>query len=262
MPELLAHASLAQLAALVAAFFVGLTLLSVAAGFLAERLFPKRRVMALPLPEGQLRHELLGNVVFVSLTIACFTAALQSGLVLVGPTSLAREVTTFVVLMFGFQIYYYFLHRAMHAPALLPFHAWHHRSQVTTALTGQSVSFGEALGWMVGYVALPLALSRLWPIGFGGWAAYMAFNVSGNIVGHANVELTSRLNGTRVLSAFANPWVYHALHHARWTGHFGFQAAWMDRLFGSEFADWPALHARILGGQPMKSLKERGTDAP
>jgi sterol desaturase/sphingolipid hydroxylase (fatty acid hydroxylase superfamily) len=197
-------------------------------------------------------------VVFVGLTIATFTVALRSDLVRFGAESLGRGAATFFVLMFGFQVFYYGLHRAMHTRALLRFHAWHHQSQVTTALSAQSVGPVEAVGWMVGYVAMPLAISLVWPVSFWGWAAYMAFNVSGNVVGHANVELSSPASGTRAVSAFANPWVYHALHHARWTGHYGFQAALMDRLFGTEFADWPKLFSRILAGHPMKSLKEKG----
>ena len=129
---------------------------------------------------------------------------------------------------------------------------------MTTALSAQSTSVVEACGWMIGYVGLPFAMSLVVPISFWGWAAYMAFNVSGNIVGHANVELSSPASGTKAMSLFANPFVYHALHHARWTGHYSFQAAFMDRIFGTEWDDWPALFRKILRGQPMQSLKERG----
>ena len=31
----------------------------------------------------------------------------------------------------------------------------------------------------------------------------------------------------------------------------------MDRLFGTEWKDWPVLLQRVMDGQPMKSLKER-----
>lgn len=258
MPEAIASLSIVGLAGVVAAFFVGLTVVNVALGFGFERLVPSRRVMDLPLPAGQLRHELVGNVVFVAACVVAFTSALGARAVRFGDASFGRGAVTFVVLMLGFQVFYYGLHRAMHTRALLRFHRWHHESQVTTALSAQSVSPAEALGWMVGYVGLPLAISLVWPISFWGWAAYMAFNVSGNVVGHANVELSGSASGTRAMSAFANPWVYHALHHARWTGHYGFQAAAMDRIFGTEYADWPVLFRRVLAGQPMKSLKEKG----
>ena len=54
---------------------------------------------------------------------------------------------------------------------------------------------------------------------------------------------------------WANPSIFHALHHARWQGHFGFQSAGMDRLFGSEFADWPVLHAQISARRALTSLR-------
>jgi sterol desaturase/sphingolipid hydroxylase (fatty acid hydroxylase superfamily) len=149
----------------------------------------------------------------------------------------------------------------MHTRALVRFHRWHHRSQVTTPLTGQSMSAVEVCGWLLGYVGLPWLYSQLVPISFWGWVAYLAFNVLGNVAGHANVEPTARAAATRTAALFVNPFVYHCLHHARWKGHYGFQAAFMDRLFGTEWRDWPALYARIVAGKPLTSLKERGSDA-
>jgi lathosterol oxidase len=263
VPELLQNASIARLVLVLVAFFGGLTVLSLVSGFTFERLFPKRQVFAVPLSKGQLRFELLGNLVFVGVTVASFTAALEGGVVSFGPESLVRISATFFALLVGFQIFYYGLHRAMHTRALMWIHRWHHRSHVTTALSAQSVSFGEACGWMIGYVGIPILFSLVVPISFFGWAAYMAFNVSGNVVGHANVELSSPASRTKLVSMFANPWIYHALHHARYNGHYSFQAAIMDRLFRTEWSDWPSLFDRILRGEPLRNLHERAdVDAP
>lgn len=258
MPDIVATASLPMLFAIVLAFFVGLTLLNVPFGFALERLLPRRRIFDVPLAPGQLRFELLGNLVFLAVVVPTFTLVLGSGVVRLGPTSLARDGATFVAMFFGFQLYYYWLHRVMHLRSLVRFHRWHHRSHVTTPLTGQSMSFVEALGWMVGYAGLPLLFSLVLPIGFWGWMGYVAFNVTGNIVGHANVEMKLVPFGLRGSALFANAFVFHALHHARWTGHHGFGAATMDRIFGTEWDDWPALYRKIVRGQPLTSLKERG----
>jgi sterol desaturase/sphingolipid hydroxylase (fatty acid hydroxylase superfamily) len=174
-----------------------------------------------------------------------------------GPLSLARHVATFLALLVGFQAFYWTLHRAMHMRRLLFVHRWHHRSRVTTPLSGQSMSVGEALLWMLGYVGLPMLYSFVMPISFEGWAAYLAFNVLGNMVGHANVEITARPFASRTAALFANPFVYHALHHARWRVNFGFQAAWMDRLFGTESEDWPCVYERVMAGRPLTRLDER-----
>jgi hypothetical protein len=56
----------------------------------------------------------------------------------------------------------------------------------------------------------------------------------------------------------ANAFVYHALHHARWTGHYGFAAALMDRAFGTGWPDWFELHERVATGHPLTSLRQRG----
>ncbi|MDC0739729.1 sterol desaturase family protein [Polyangium mundeleinium] len=257
MPDLLIQASLPELALIVLAFFLGLTIFNVPIGFALERLLPRRRIFDVPLAEGQYRFELVGNLVFLAVAVTTFTAVLSSGLVRFGETSLVRDGLTFFAMGAGFQVYYYFLHRAMHHRALVRFHRWHHRSHVTTPLTGQSMSFVESCAWMIGYAGMPLVMSYVAPIGFWGWAAYLVVNIGGNIVGHANVEITRSVTGIRWRSINANPFVYHALHHARWTGHYSFQSAIMDRLCGTEWKDWPVLLRRVMDGQPLRSLKER-----
>lgn len=260
MPPALASLSLPALALAVFAFFAGLTVASAAVGFALERALPRRRVFDLPLFPGQLRFELAGNAVFLAVATVAITLALRLDVVRLGAVGPLAGALTFAALVPGFQAFYWVLHRAMHHRALVRVHRWHHRSQVTSPLTGQSMSAFEALGWMLGYVGLPWLLSRFAPLSFAGWAAYLAFNVSGNIVGHANVEPTARAAATRGATWLANPFVFHALHHARWTGHYGFQGAMMDRLLGTEWSDWPALYEQIASGRALTSLKARGGD--
>lgn len=238
--------------AVVTAFFVSLTVVGVAVGFLLERVMPNRRIWSDPLWDGQLRHELIGNLVFLAVTIATMSALLHSGVVRFGPESTGRALATFGALYFGFQVFFFGLHWILHLPALVPVHRWHHKSRVTTALSAQSMSFGESIGWMGGYALLPLLFSYIEPISFEGLAAYLAFNVFGNIVGHANVELVGTHPGLRTRSLLATVFTYHALHHLRWTGHYGFASTWADRLFGTEWPDWMALHERVLAGSPMQ----------
>jgi len=257
MPDFLQAAPLPELAAIVAAFFLSLTVINVLYGFILEKLLPKRRIFDVPLAPGQLRFELIGNLVFLAVAITTFTTTLASNLIHFGPASLTRNSLTFLALMYGFQIFYYGLHRAMHHKSLVRFHRWHHRSHVTTPLSAQSMSFVESCAWMLGYIGIPLLFSYITPIGFWGWIAYIGFNVSGNIVGHANVEMKLSAFGVRYTTLAAGAPMYHALHHARWTGHYGFQAVAMDRIFNTEWQDWPTLFQRIIKGQPLKNLKER-----
>jgi lathosterol oxidase len=260
MPESLRALSWTALASLVAGALVALTVVMSLVGFAMERWLSKRRIFAVPLFDGQYRFELVGNAVFIAVVTSAITAALRGGWIRFGAESASRAALTFAAMVLGFQGYYWFLHRAMHTPALLVMHRWHHRSQVTTPLTGQSVSALEAAGWALAWVGLPWLFGLLAPVSFWGWAAYIAFNVTGNVVGHSNVEPTAPIAATRLATWFANAFVYHSLHHARWTGHYSFQSALMDRIMGTEWSDWPALYARIVEGHPLRSLNERGDE--
>jgi lathosterol oxidase len=256
MNEWVSAAPVGLLALAVFGALLAMTAVSVAIGFALERALSGLKIWAVPLDPGQLSLELKGNVIFLIVQTAAFTAVLPSGLPRYVEPSWAAGVATFFGLMLGFQVYYYFLHRAMHTKALVRIHRWHHKSRVTTPLSGQSVSFGEALGWAVGYALLPALASQLVPISLEGWAAYIAFNIFGNMVGHSNVELVPVTPVLRASSLFSNAFVFHSLHHARWTGHYSFQSALMDRLFGTEWQDWQALHAEIAAGKPLQSLRE------
>ena len=257
MAEWITHASFAQLTLASLAFFSTTSASMLALSYALERL-PLARVWALPTAPGQLRLEVIGNGVFVLVTSLAFSAVLGLGLPRFAAPEAERGLATFLMLMWGFQAYYYGLHRLLHTRPLMRFHRWHHRSHVTTPLSAQSLGWVETLGWAVGYALLPALLSHVWPISASGWLTYMAFNAAGNITGHARFELLPHLPRPRQFAWFANPSVYHALHHARFTGHYGFQSVAMDRLFGSEFSDWPELHARIGKRQPLRSLHERG----
>lgn len=258
MPEELAGLSLLGLATRVLFFFGGITTVALGIGFLAERALPNKKVFAVPLAKGQYRFEAIGNLAFGGIATVALTLVLASGAVRFGEPTTARAAGTFGALLLGFQLFYWTLHRTMHTRRLLPIHRWHHRSRVTTPLSGQSMHPVEACSWMLGYAGLPILFSRVVPISFAGWAAYLAFNVFGNIVGHANCEPTAKLAATRLASLFANPFVYHALHHARWTVNYAFQASIMDRLFGTEADDWEALYARVSSGKPMTRMDEKG----
>ncbi len=241
----------------VAAFYVVCTLVGVGTGFGLERMLGNRRIWSEAVPPGQFAHELRGNLVFLAVVVLGSTAALEPSVIRFGTPSILRSVATFVALNFGFQLHFYVLHRLLHLPALVRFHRHHHVSILTTPLSGQSTSMVEALGWTLGYVGLPILFSRLEPIGFAGVVAYQAYNVIGNIVGHANVEVVPPAPGLRQRSLLATVFTYHALHHLRWNGHYGFASTWCDRLFGTEWPDWIPLYERVAAGRALALAETR-----
>lgn len=251
----LATLSLPALFGVVAGFFVGVSALSSALGLLGERLFAARRIWSVPLDPGQVRFELIGNLAYLGVEIAAFVAAIHFGWLRFGEAAWAP---TFVALYVGFQVLYYGLHRALHQRALVRFHRWHHRSRVTTPFSGQSMSVVEALGWAGCYLIPAVLYGAFFPLSAEGMCAYLVFNVFGNVFGHANFDPASAASRTRLVSLVSPPFLYHALHHARWTGHYGFASAGLDSLLGTEFPDWRSLHARIAAGRPLDSLKARG----
>lgn len=237
----------------------GLIVGSASIGFALEAwLGSTRRIFDLPLAEGQLRWELIGTLRFISMGAFAF-----AGLLWVAPfaeESPRSIATTFFVCWVGFEIYYWFMHRAMHFRPLYRFHRMHHESRVTSPMTGYSMSSVESLGWLVGLVGIPLLLSMITPISLVGLLAYhLLYQVPGNVIGHANVDFFPAAIEKRSHSWIGHPVTYHCLHHARFNNHYSFGSTFMDRLLGTEWPDWPALHARVIRGEPLKTLSVRGT---
>lgn len=232
---------------------VALTAATTGLGLLAERssLARTRQIQADPVPPGQLRRELLSNVMFCALVPAGVAALLAADLVPWGPDSVLRALATFAACSVAFDAYYYALHRALHTRRLMPVHRHHHLSRVTGPLTGQSMSLAEALGWLVGYVGPPLLLALVAPPSLVGYLAYLAYNVAGNIFGHANVEFGPRFMTRSPAVWLAHPLTFHALHHARFVRHFGFGSTFMDRLGDTEWPDWVDAYASVMRGRPL-----------
>ena len=260
MASLLNALPLIELFAVCAVFFVTLTLAMVGMGFWTERHYQKRgrKIFDVPRKKQQLKRELIGNISFIALIVPITALAIDTEL-LKFREGFAAEIVTFLGCYTAFQIYYYGLHRLMHHRALFWSHKWHHESLVTTPLTGLSMSPVEGVGWALGLLGPAMVLSVFHLLGAWGLMLFFAVHWSGNINGHANAEFLPEAFGkNRWISWFGNPVVYHSLHHARFDGHYGFGAAFMDRLFRSEFPDWQGVHAKVVSGTPLKSLRERG----
>lgn len=259
MTEFVEQLSFGQLALLCGTFFGGLTAVTTCAGFALEsRLGSSRRIFDLPRADGQLRWEFIGNVRFVVMAAFAFAWLLSS--VPLAEASVASAISTFIICWLGFEIYYWGLHRLMHTRPIYQFHRYHHDSRVTSPLTGYSMSALESLGWLVGLVGVPFLLSLVSPISLAGLVVYHTlYQVPGNVIGHANVDFFPAGASKRANSWISHPTTYHSLHHARFNNHYSFGSTFMDRLLGTEWSDWPELHARVISGQPMHKLSERGS---
>ncbi len=239
--------------------------ISAGAGFALEAVLgSSRRIWDLPRQEGQLRWEFRATLRFI--VMAGFSFA---GLIWVVPVAtgdqdtMGRAILTFFACWSVFEIYYWGMHRLMHYPQFFRFHRYHHDSKVTSPLTGYSMSATESAGWLLGLVGIPFLLGLVTPISISGLIAYhVLYQVPGNVVGHSNVDPFPKTSGTRIGSWINHPIVYHSLHHARLSNHYSFGSSFMDRLLGTEWADWPELHARVIAGKPLQKLSERGSPTP
>lgn len=258
MAGFLQSASFVELVVACYAAMIGLTLASIGAGLLFERVAWKRgrKVFAVPLRRGQYRTEAIGTALFVLLFAPALAAALASGSLRFTEGWLAQTLSFFAPL-FAFQFFYYWLHRAMHTKALFWMHAWHHESHVTTPVTGFSMHPVETLFWILGLIGPALVLARVDLLALEGYTWFLGFLIFGNIVGHSNAELMPTAT-TWHSSLATNAYVYHALHHARYTGHYGFLTSTLDRIFGTEWPDWLPLHRKIMRGEPLERLQQRG----
>ena len=233
------------------------SLVSTGLGMALEGVFRTRtQILSVAVRDGQLQQEIASYAVFILILTTCAALWLSTGWVVFGATGAGQAALTFAVLWTAFEIYYYGLHRALHSRVLYRFHAHHHESRVTTSWTGQSLGLVEGLGWIAGLLVPPALMSLVTPVSATGCLIYFFANTFVNLVGHANVELNPLSN--RSLTWLNHPWVYHSLHHARFKNNYSFASTFMDRLLGTEWSDWPALHERIIGGQPMTRLTERG----
>ena len=249
--------SLGVLAATTTLALVLTTLVSLGFGFVVERAAQQRgrKILDMPLKRGQLRREAIGTALFHVVFIPPFVWALHTGAIHF-TSGWLPNVLGFAVAWYGFVVFYYFFHRAMHHRALFWAHRWHHESIVTTPMSGLSMHPLEAVGWTAAMLTPALALAHFDLLGLGGWLFFLAVHWIGNIVGHANAEL-SPVRSTRFSSlVMSNPISYHSLHHARYHGHYGFVIATFDWAFKTEFHDWLAVHRRVMDGTPLKSPRE------
>ena len=258
MTEFIDRLSYPELVLLCGGFFAVLIAFNCAIGFgLESWLGATRRIWDLPRAEGQLRWEFIGNLRFI--VMAAFSFA---GLLWFAPfaeESVPTVLTTFLFCWTTFEIYYWGLHRAMHWRPLYRFHRYHHDSRVTSPLTGYSMSGVESAGWLVGLVGIPFLLGLFTQISLLGLVLYhIIYQITGNVVGHANVDFFPAAASKRANSWLTHPTTYHALHHARYNNHYSFGSSFMDRLMGTEWADWPELHARIVSGDALTKLSVRG----
>jgi sterol desaturase/sphingolipid hydroxylase (fatty acid hydroxylase superfamily) len=248
--------------ALVLSGFIKLSAVGIGWGVSRTKLAERWRVYRRALAEGQLRSEawaavgvVLCDAVLVGL-FRYFTGPRMA------PFSLPVALLSYAWIFVGFEVWFYVSHRLLHTQALYRFHAQHHVAQVTDPLTSLSFSLVERLVLMGGGLGLVLVAMEVMPVTQAGVMAYILTNYFLNVVGHGNTEwLPRRFVSSWLGRIFFTP-TFHALHHARYQGHYGLFTVVLDKWFGTAFQDYSRVHAQAREGVGLARIGERLSHLP
>jgi sterol desaturase/sphingolipid hydroxylase (fatty acid hydroxylase superfamily) len=250
----------ATLFAIYAAFF-SLRTLVIAGGMswvlVHSRFAQARRVYRLAYGRGQLRSELRAAIITILFDAAVTALVIRSGLVRAEAPTALGVLATFAVMFVWYEIWFYATHRLLHTRALYFLHAQHHVARVAHPLTSMSFSLGERAILQAGALGFVLGYSQLVPLALPGVFLYFITNYVLNVIGHSNVEWFGeaypKMRWGRVFFSVS----FHAMHHARYEGHYGLFTQVLDRLFGTYFTDYPAVHAKASRGEGLTRLGAR-----
>jgi sterol desaturase/sphingolipid hydroxylase (fatty acid hydroxylase superfamily) len=238
-----------------------LTLLGVLMGgawlFLRTRFAKRRRVYRLPFGKGQLTRELIAVLLVLSYGVVPTALNLQAGRIRMGDAGVVNTLATFCILFVFNEVFFYVSHRALHTRALYFLHAQHHTARVVSPFTSFSFSLAEhALSTAPATFGIVL-LSQVMPLSPVGLGAFSLLNVFGSLLAHLNVELFPAGFARSAVGQVFFSSTYHALHHARYRGHYGLFTRVMDRLLGTEFPDYAELQSAAARGQGLTNLVAR-----
>ena len=220
--------------------------------------FSKGRVFDVPIPPEQRKREFAHSWhMFLDATV--LYVFIYVGLLRAAPFTWLDTLATLVIVGLWVEVYFYAVHRAMHAfKPLRPIHLDHHRSVVNTPYSGFASSLAEKailLSFAVWFIA---ALSWLIDVTMAGVAAFYAYYYVIVIGGHCNTEFPV-ISRTMTRLGLATPSA-HALHHARFDVNYGFGFVFLDRLFGTYSKETAPLRERALAGDGYRDLKRPAAD--
>jgi lathosterol oxidase len=248
--------------AVVVSGLVKLTAVGLGWGLARTRLAERWRVYRRALAPGQLRSEAwaaAGVVICDALLVGLFRYFAGPRM---APFSVPVALLSYAWMFVGFEVWFYVTHRLLHTRALYRFHAQHHVAQVTDPLTSLSFSLVERLVLMAGGMGLVFLAMEVMPVTQAGVMGYILTNYFLNVVGHGNTEwLPRRFVTSWAGRLFFTP-TFHALHHARYQGHYGLFTVVLDRWLGTAFGDYTLVHARAREGHGLARMGERLSQAP
>lgn len=219
------------------------------------------RVYAEMEPPGQILDEIWHTIAISVFDAIFLTVLIRSGLANLQPVVPWAVLLVVPAAILANEFSFYAFHRALHTPRLYFLHAQHHTARVSDPFTSYSFSVAEHVTILPPSALFVAALSWVVPVSVETMIAVAVTSELLACYGHMNVEIWRR----GFPSTFVGQWLmtptFHGMHHARFNGNYGLFTRIPDRLFGTEWADYPALHARVADGAPLPSLGTRADGA-
>ena len=214
----------------------------------------ERTIFDLPVNSKQLRRELLNSLHTpmhaVLLAIVLYLGFFEN-------KSLGSFIIFGVATTIWAEVWHYFSHRAFHWKPLHWIHVEHHRSHLNTPLTALSFSLWEKLVFNAGMILPFMLVDQQYSVNFYGVAAWYIGYLIINSFSHANFEIRSE-TFPKGMGRIITTTTYHSLHHARYTGNYGLATRVLDRVFGTEWADYSDLYDRVnVQRNPLTGLKQK-----
>lgn len=128
------------------------------------------------------------------------------------------------------DIYFYWMHRAIHLPSLYKHvHLVHHRS--VNPSPWASYAFHPIEGFLEAAVIYPIAF--LIPYHPTALMSFLVFMIVYNVYGHLGYEIIPRRLQQSLVGRWLNTSVDHNVHHKHFSGNYGLYFLFWDRMMGT-----------------------------
>lgn len=225
--------------------------------FCKSELLKRYRVYKCPHGDGQIESEIRACLGLLPLDILLVGGTHYMGWIKSGPTTLLTTAYSFALMFVWFEVWFYVTHRLLHLPAFYFIHAQHHTAKVTSPWSAFSFSYMERFILVGGAMGFAVVCSHILPITIAGFALYFLANNIMNILLHSNVELFPSWFVQGPLGRWIFTPTYHAMHHARYNGHYGLFTQILDRACQTVWNDYEKVQERASQGNGLESLGKR-----
>lgn len=196
--------------------------------------------------KSELAHSLITAFVF-SATGVCIFLLNQRGYTQIytdiSEMGWSYLIFSIVAMLFLHDTYFYWMHRAVHIPAVFKYaHKVHHQSRNPNPLTAFSFDFGEAI-LEVMIVPIVVMIMPIHPL-----AIFVFFTISlaFNVMGHLGFEIMPAHWVKHPILKWINTPTHHDMHHQKANGNYGLYFNIWDRWMGTNHRNYESTFARIV----------------